>query len=113
MRCVRVAPEEDDQRGGHDAEDDDAQAEGQAVAAEGELAGHEAVLGQDGGQAREGVEGGVGGQEEDERRERLEEVEADRVAAEDGRGDLGDDRLRRVRGRVVDGHDAEASRPRR
>ena len=90
---VGLAAEDDDQRRGHDAEHEDPVGERQPVAAQGELAGHVAVPGEDRQQAREGVEARVRGQEQQQRRERLEEVEQDAVAV-DRPGDLGDDRLR-------------------
>ena len=62
----------------------DAQGVGEPVAAERELAGHQVVLGEDRGEPGEGVVGGVRGEDEDERRERLEQVEADGVGAEHG-----------------------------
>ena len=64
------------------AEQQDAVAEHQLVAAGVHLAGQVAVLGEDRGQHREAVEGGVGGEDEDGRGGRLVEVEQDRVAAE-------------------------------
>ena len=64
---------------------DDAHRERQAVTAEGELAGEEPVLGEDGGEPRERVEARVRGQEQEQRREALEEVEADRTATEHDR----------------------------
>ena len=77
---------------------DDPPREREPVAAEGELAGHEAVLRQDRCQPREGVEAGVGGQEQDQRGACLErEVERGPVA-EDGGGSLRDHgRAARVR----------------
>ena len=83
------------------AQDDDAGRVGQPVAAVGEASREEEVLGQDGGQAREGVERRVGGQDEDERREGLEEVEAQRARPEDRGGHLRHD------GHVVAGDDGE------
>ena len=60
-----------------DAEHDDAGREGEPVAAIGELAREEEVLGQHRGEAREGRERRVRGEHEDERRERQEQVEAE------------------------------------
>ncbi len=79
--------------------------EGEAIALEGELARHEPVLRQDGGQARERVVAGVRGEEQDQRSERLEQVEGDAAVAVDRRGDLADDRLGHG---LVERHDAEA-----
>ena len=56
------------------AEDQDAVGEGEAVAPGGELAGEEAVAGQEGRQAREVGEGGVGGQHQDQHGRRLDAV---------------------------------------
>ena len=75
MSAVSDAAEGDDQRDGRDAQDDDAAREREAIAAEAELARHVAVAGEDRGQARERVERGVRGQEQDQRGERLVEVE--------------------------------------
>ncbi len=50
---------------GRHSQPDDAVGEDQPVAPVHELAGHEAVPGQDRGQAREAGEAGVGGQEQD------------------------------------------------
>ena len=83
--------------------------EREAVAAERELAGDEPVLGQDGGQPRERGERGVGGEEQQQRRERLEQVEPDAAVAVDVARDLGDDR----RPRLLDRHDVEAGREER
>ncbi len=86
------APKPIDQQGGHAAEHEDPVRVGEAIPAEGELAGHVAVAGQDRQQARERVEARVGGQEQEQGREGLEQVEQQPVAV-DGAGDLGDDRL--------------------
>ena len=67
---------------------DDPPRVGQPVAPEAELAGHVAVLGEDRGQPRERVEAGVGGQEQDQGRRDLEQVE-ERARAEDGPRDEG------------------------
>ena len=91
------ALEDDEHHDGHRGQDDDAPGERQAVAAEGELARHVAVRGQDGGQAREGVEARVGGQEQDQRGADLEHEEEDAAVAEDGAADLGQDRGALVR----------------
>ena len=50
------------------------------------------VLRHDRGEGRQAGEGGVGGEDEDHRGHDLNEVEDD-AFAEDGAGDLGDDRL--------------------
>ena len=52
---------------------------------------------QDGGQPREGVVARVRGEEQDQGRERLEQVERDRAVAVDDRGDLADHRPRPAR----------------
>ena len=57
-----AALEDQDQRGGHHRQDDDAHAESQPVAPEGELVRQEAVAGQEEREAREIGEGGVGRQ---------------------------------------------------
>ena len=85
---VHVAAERDQQQRGDPRQHDDACRVGQPVAAIGEVAGEVVILGQDGGQAREGREGRVGSQDEDERGEGLEEVEAHRSGPEDRAGDL-------------------------
>ena len=80
----------------------------QPVAAERELAGHVAVLGQDRGEAREGVEARVRGEEQDQRGARRERVEERRTLAEGGLRREGHDRLVRPRRSV-----AGRTRPRR
>ncbi len=90
---VRLALEQHDQGGGDRGQDDDPVAEREAVAAERELAGHEAIDGQDREQPRERVEAGVRGQDEEERRESLEQEERDRAGAVDLARDLADHRL--------------------
>ena len=62
-----VALEDDDQHAGDDGEEDDAVGEHQAVAAVGELAGQEAVPGDDRRQPGEVGVGRVGGQDQDQR----------------------------------------------
>ena len=57
------------------------------------MAGHEPVLRQNCGQARERVEARVGGEEEQQGRERLEQEEGHRVVAVHPRRDLRDDGL--------------------
>ena len=102
--------EPDDEHRGHPAEDEDPVGVGQAIPAEGELAGHVAVLGQDREQPREGVEAGVRGEEQQQGGERLEEVEHDPVAVDPAR-DLRDDRLTReldVGDPEVDGQERDA-----
>ena len=64
------------------AEDDDPVGEREPIAAQRELARHVAVLGQDREQPWEGIEAGVRGQEQQQRRERLEQVEQDPVAVD-------------------------------
>ena len=81
---------------GDGAQHQDAGRVREPVAAEGELAREEAVLAEDRGQPRERGEGGVGGQEQEQRGEGLEEVEADGVAVHVV-GDLRDDRLLALR----------------
>ena len=63
---------------------DDAPRVRQAIAAEGELAGHVAVLGEDRGEAREGVEARVRGEEQDERGAHREQPGQRRARAEGG-----------------------------
>ena len=65
-----------------DAQHDDASREREPVAAVGELAREEAVLGEDRGEAREGRERRVRREHEDERRERQEQEEAGRGVPE-------------------------------
>ena len=77
--------------------------ERQAVAPERELARHVAVLGEDGGEPRKGVVARVRGEEEDQGRERLEQIERHGRVTEGRGGDLADDGLRDG---LVDGHDA-------
>ena len=60
-----VGLEGHDQGDGKQSKQDDAVAVDEAVAAVMQLAGHEAVGGKQGGQQREAVEGGVGGQDQD------------------------------------------------
>ena len=77
---VGLAAEQHDQRRGDRGQDDDPVAEREPVAAERELARHVAVDREDREQAREGVEARVGGQDEEQRREPLEQEERDRAA---------------------------------
>ena len=113
---VGRAPEDDDQPGGQRGQHDDPVRERQAVAAQSELPRHVPVAGQDREQPREGVEAGVGGEEEQQRGECLEQVEQDAVAV-DRLGDLRDDRLllREVdrEDREVDGEEGDADEQRR
>ena len=71
---VRVAAEGPQQPERDRRQQDDAPRVREAVAAERELAGHVAVLGEDRGEAREGVEARVRGEEQDERRRHGEQV---------------------------------------
>ncbi len=84
---VRVATERPEQQEGDGRQEDDAPGVGEPVAAERELAGHVAVLGQDRGEAREGVEARVRGEEQDEGRADREGHEEHRALAERRRGD--------------------------
>ena len=63
---------------GEQRQQDDAVGEDQPVAAVVQLARQVAVLGQDRGQQREAVEGGVGGEDEDRRGDGLHAVEEGR-----------------------------------
>ncbi len=90
---------DDQQHDRGDRQGDDAVAEHEAVAALGQLAGQEAVGRLERRQPREVGEAGVGGEDEDERRRRLQRVEqhvADHAVAEHEATDLGDDRRRAV-----------------
>ena len=81
-----VGLEEDDRDGAGDGQGDDAVGEHQAVAALGELLGHERVVGVEAGQAGEVGEAGVGRQHQDEHGGGLGEQEqhvADGAAAVD------------------------------
>ena len=76
-------------------EQEDAVGEHQPVAPDGELAGQERVLGHEADQEGEAGEAGVGGQDEDQRRGRLQRVEEDLAAGArpvDELADLGQDR---------------------
>ena len=89
----------------------DAPRVGQPVAAERELAGHVAVLGQDRGQSREGVEARVRGEEQDERGAGGEGHEQGRSLAECRPRRHRDDRLAAGFGRaqaVLDGEQGQA-----
>ena len=77
ISAVGVALEDDEEDDRDEAEDHDPRRERQAVTAEAELAWQVSVLGEDRGQSREGVVARVRGEEEDERREGLEQVEPD------------------------------------
>ena len=68
---------------GHDGEEDDAVREHEPVAAVGELAGQEAVAGDDRRQPREVGVGGVGGEDEDGERGELRHPEQHVLAAVD------------------------------
>ena len=87
---IDLSAERDEHDDRDDGQDDDAGAERQALAAEGEAAGHEAVAREDRRQPREVGEARVGGQDQDAGRGQLEEV-VDRARAVDGAADLGDD----------------------
>ena len=94
MRWVTSAWK-DHEDGRRDGQGDDAVGEHQPVAALGELLGHERVVGMEAGQAGEVGEARVGGQDEDQHRGALHDVERhvpERPAAEHGLGDLGDHR---------------------
>ena len=82
--------EQHDQDDRHHREEQDAVAVGEPVAARAELAGGEAVLGQDRAEHREAVERRVRGEHQDDAGHRDDEVEAGREAAEDGVRDLRD-----------------------
>ena len=86
----------DDQHRGDGREEDDAVGEREPVAAGVQLARQEAVAGQDRAEHREAVEGGVGGEHEDEPGDGGDAVEAEREAAEDRLGELADDRVLHV-----------------
>ena len=73
-----IAAEADDEQRGHAAQDEDPVGVREPVAAERELAGHVPVLGEDREQARERVEARVRGQEQQQGREGLEQVERSR-----------------------------------
>ena len=84
--------EDHDQAGGQGGQDDDPVREREPVAAQGELARHVPVARKDREQPRERVEARVRGEEEQQRGERLEQVEEEAVAVHRP-GDLGDDGL--------------------
>ena len=77
---VRVAAERRQQHEGDRRQQDDPPRVREPVAAERELAGHVAVLGQDRGEAREGVEARVRGEEQDQRGARGERRDERRPA---------------------------------
>ena len=77
---ITAEPDDEDRRS--DAQHDDASREREAVAAVGELAREEGVVGEDRREAREGRERRVRREHEDERRERQEQEEAGRGVAE-------------------------------
>ena len=72
----RLGVEGQDQHDRHHGQEDDAVAVGEPVAARAERPRGEAVLGQDRAEHREAVEGGVGGQHQDDAGDRDDEVEA-------------------------------------
>src|SRR2546425_110654 len=82
-----------DQHRSREGQDDDAAGEGQAVAAEGELTWEEVVVGEDGGQAGEAVEGGIGCQEQQNGSGELEEVVEPALASKEGFGQQAEDSL--------------------
>ncbi len=97
--------EHQDQQARHRGQDHHAVAEHQPVAAALQLLGHEPVGGQNRGQNRKAVEGGVRGQHQNGGGEALHGVEAERVVAEHGRRELGQHRPLLV----VDGHTGEVA----
>ena len=74
-------------------EDEDAVGEGEPVAAGVQLARQVAVLGEDRAEHREAVEGGVGGEDEDEPGDDRDEDDPGVEAVEDRLGDLAHDRV--------------------
>ena len=74
---VQLGIGSDEERLGGDGEDDDPVREHEPVAAAGELAGQEGVLGDEAREVREAVEARVAAGPEDEHRRRLHEVEAE------------------------------------
>ena len=84
---IQAAREGPDQQARQGCQDDDSVGEDQAVAAVRELARHESVAGQDRGQARKVLIGGVRRQDQDRGGEYLDDVEAE-AAAEHGERDL-------------------------
>ena len=94
--------ERDDERDRREGQEQDAVGERQPVTAGVQLTGQVAVLGQDRAQHREAVEGGVGGQHQDERGDACDQVEPEREVVEDRVGELRDQRLLVVVGRGAD-----------
>ena len=88
-----VGVEGHDQHQGAQAQGDDAVAERQPVTARAHLAGQVTVLGQDRAKHRETVEGGVGGENQNQPGCRHHNVERDAAAAEDGFRQLADHRM--------------------
>ena len=82
---------DDDQEDRGPGEDEDAVGEGEPVAAGVQLARQEAVLGEDRAEHREAVEGGVGGEDEDEAGDERRRRRPEREAGEDRLAQLADD----------------------
>ena len=116
-----VGVEGDDQKRRDQREENDPVREHEAVAAVGELVREVVVAPEQGGEHREAVEGGVRGEDQDRRRERLQQVER-RGVAERGEPDLADrrplllaggqpDQVRRILGHVDVRGDRERGDP--
>ena len=94
--------EGDDERDGRERQKQNAVGERQPVAAGVQLAGQEAVLRKNRSQHREAVEGGVGGQHQNQRGDEGDEKKSEREVVEDRVGELRDQCLLLIVGRCPD-----------
>ena len=94
--------ERHDEADGRESQEQDAVGERQSVTAGVQLTGQETVLGQNRSQHWEAVEGGVGGQHQDQRGDECDQVEPERKVVKDSFGKLRDQRLLVVVGRRTD-----------
>ena len=97
-----LGAERDDERDRGERQEQDAVGERQPVAAGMQLSRQVTVLGQNRSQNGEAVEGGVGGQYQNQGRDAGDEVEPEREVVEHRVGELGDEGLLVVVGRGAD-----------
>ena len=101
-QCGDLGIECDDERDGRQREEHDPVRESQPAAAGEQLAGKVAILGQDGAEYRKAIERGVGRQDEDQRGDAGDQIQAERKISEDRVRELGHQRLLPVVGGRTD-----------
>src|SRR5262249_10194043 len=94
--------EQPNQETGQERQQQNAVRKHQLVAQAHQLAGHVAVVGQNGGKPREARKAGVGGRHQEGQRGGLDRVIQETAAAENGAGNLGHDGFLRLRQNAVD-----------